>query len=720
MILEGLNENQRLAVITTEGPILVLAGPGSGKTRVLTQRIAYLIDECGIIPSQIMAVTFTNKAAAEMRERAKRLVQRSMQGIMLGTFHAICARMLRESADYIPYDHKFTIYDTEDQRTVMKNILQNMRVDIKTHTPASVLGRISKAKNELITPEQYVPLEYKDKIVKKAYHQYQADLLKNNALDFDDLLMQTVLLLQDHPAVLHRYQDQFQYLMIDEFQDTNIAQYELVKLLAQGNQNVFVVGDPDQSIYAFRGADYRNVRRFRADFPKHTLIALNENYRSHQLILDAAMAIIRQDPNHIKRDLFSQRRSGAQIQVHELLTGQDEADFVVSKLRRLHTAEGYALREMAVMYRTNAQTRQLEKALRLAGLPYHIVSGLRFYERREIKDALAYLHVINNPEDHLRFKRILNIPARSIGAKTQQVLADWIEQRGEGQWAVLLDIANGAEGNLGRGAGAVRQFVQMLMGWYALASGDTVDLVLLLDTILEQIDYDTHLEKISKDNNEAQSRRENIDELRRELREYAGYSLSEYLEQTSLLSEFDKADPEKEAVLLMTLHGAKGLEFPVVFIVGVEDGYLPHFMSMGDIEQLAEERRLMYVGITRAKDHLYLTFANERYSVRGGSHDIEYRRPSDFLGDLPTETTQLHTLPRATAKRPTSNHTRWDVPASRAQSARFKAGDVVHHAKFGAGIVQSAEVTNYGEEQVTVQFENAGIKVLIADFLQKR
>jgi DNA helicase II / ATP-dependent DNA helicase PcrA len=720
-ITEGLNPNQRLAVETVEGPVLVLAGPGSGKTRVLTHRIAYLIEAHRVPPYHIMATTFTNKAAGEMRERIGQMGYQ-VRGAMLGTFHSICAQILRREADHTPYTNNFTIYDTADQRGVIKEILERLRKDPKQHNPYEILGRISAAKNELIGPDHFQAVGYKLEVAGQVYKEYMQALRANNAMDFDDLLMQMVKLLQNNPDVLEKYQRNFRYLMVDEFQDTNIAQYEIIKLLGMESRNVFVVGDPDQSIYAFRGADYRNLKRFEGDFPEHVVISLDENYRSHQLILDAAMSVIRHDPAHRPRDLFSQRKTGAQIEIHELYNGTAEGQFIAQKVRDLLRNEDRSPIDFAIMYRTNSQSRLIENALRDANTPYRIIGGVRFYDRMEIKDMLSYLHVINNPNDGQRLARIINTPTRGIGKKTITDFQNWVARREDGSWAALRDIPQGKTGPIsGRAVNALTKFVEMLTNWITLLETGQVSLLGLLDRILEDTDYYVYLEGKGTPS-ETEDRYENLAQLRQEMIENETLTLAEYLENKSLVADLDRYDPNENAVTLMTLHSAKGLEFPVVFMPGVEDGLLPHSRSKDEPGGIAEERRLMYVGITRARDRLYLSYTQSRFDDQASSST---NQPSLFLFDLPKEITEYHSpwgnAPRRQFTVSSPPVTRWKASESSApakKAARFQPGDIVYHSKYGQGQVQNAVVHDI--EEVEVKFNDGITKRLDGDYLTKK
>jgi DNA helicase-2/ATP-dependent DNA helicase PcrA len=719
--LASLNAAQQHAVTTTEGPVLVIAGPGSGKTRVLTQRIAYLVAECGIPEYSIAAVTFTNKAAREMQERVEKLMGRPLKGIMLGTFHAFCAQLLRQSIEYTPYRADFTIYDSSDQKSALREVVREHRKDLAGDAKSlnnavnAYHALISHAKNELIIPDK---VQYEERLhpdLEIIYRAYNQRLHKANALDFDDLLMQAVLMLEKNPQQLAKYQTRYQYLMVDEFQDTNTAQYRLIYLLSHPTplQNVFVVGDPDQSIYAFRGADYRNVQRFRHDFPHHQLISLDENYRSHQLILNAAMSVIRENTDHIKRDLFSQRKTGPKITIQEHADGYEEARSVLSLVQQLRRTEGYRLRDCAIMYRTNAQSRELELACRESQLPYRIIGGFQFYERQEIKDLLAYLHIINNPNDVVRLERVINTPPRGIGDKSQQNFRQWSEQRGEGPWQALQALLRGEANPLGRSANRFAEFAEMLDQWLLLKQKPDLPLVELLDHIIEATEYQRHVESISKDKEELRTRRENIEELRFELMETDKSNLAEYLAYNALMTDNDRKDSAEDMVTLMTLHAAKGLEFSVVFITGVEDGRLPHERSRNNPEAIAEERRLFYVGITRAKERLYLSYATvRRYDLTD---------PSKFLYTLPE--TAVSWQKRYVA--PINRSWEWQAtkPTSSASPppkrvSKFNIGDAVMHNLFGRGAVTKS-ILYEDMEEVTVQFDSGATKRLDAAVLTR-
>jgi DNA helicase-2/ATP-dependent DNA helicase PcrA len=735
-ILGGLNPQQHQAVTHVKGPVLVVAGPGSGKTRVLTHRIAYLIKACGVRPHQIFAVTFTNKAAGEMQERIEHMGIPT-RGMGLGTFHRLCLQILYREVQYTGYQRNFTIYDTSDQRALLKRLHERHPKAARLELPR-IIHAISRAKNELLTPDDYVVKDWQDSVIVDIYRQYMRALREANAMDFDDLLQQAVLLLENQPELRARYQGYYRYMMVDEFQDTNTAQYTFISLLAYGTEeeNIFVVGDPDQSIYAFRGADYRNIQRFQSDFPKHQVIVLDENYRSHQRILDAAMAVIRRNPDHIKRQLVSPRKNGPQVELTQFSNSHDEANHIARHIRRLMHDENYTPRDFAIMYRTNAQSRLLEASLVSENLPYRILGGLRFYDRAEIKDLLSYLHVIHNPYDSQRLERIINKPTRGIGEKTQAQFIAWAAEVYGGHaleaFRALKDPAT-QHPFASKARTALLEFGALLERWHSMAHRGEANLLQLLDDILAQTDYQRRLSDSLKDLEESQNRAENIMELRRELAEYEGYSLAEYLSDSSLRTEADTKDPDYQTITLTTLHAAKGLEFPVVFLTGLEDGVLPHSRSQEDAQALAEERRLLYVGMTRAKDRLALSYAKMRFSWNGG---VEYSEPSPFLADLPADIIRHgqdrqvaapRPLPSRMTGRPNAADTIWtgSLPknviklAAPPRSTRFKSGDVVYHAKFGQGLVMGC-VLQDDIEEVEVRFEGLGIKRIDAAFLQKR
>jgi DNA helicase II / ATP-dependent DNA helicase PcrA len=722
-ILDGLNPQQQSAVTAPGGPILVLAGPGSGKTRVLTHRIAYLVQEQRIPPWQIMAVTFTNKAAREMRDRVERLLGGQLDGLTLGTFHATCARILRREADYLRTTPDFCIYDTQDQESVAKLAIRALGLDDKQYTPRKMLNRISRAKNELITPDLYRAESYLDEIAGRVYEHYQRLLGENNAYDFDDLLTEVVLLFDAQPEVLLKYQHRYRHVLVDEFQDTNTAQYALLTRLAGDQPNLFCVGDEDQSIYLFRGADWRNVRRFRDDFDCQTIL-LEQNYRSTQIILDAAQTVIRRNPHRTHKALFTDRRGGSQIIVREAFDEDEQAAYVADTIRRLATGGEATAGGCAVMYRTNAQSRRLEEAFVRAGMPYRLVGATRFYGRREVKDVVAFLRLVHNPADSVSLLRIINVPPRGIGAKTITALEQWAA-RDEISLGEALDRVAAGEPNpfAARAARVLASFAELVHQW--VRERDQLAVADLMDLVIDQSGYEGTLRDGTP---EGEERWENVLELRKVAADYPSLSLAEFLEQVALVSDVDNLTDEVDAPTLLTLHAAKGLEFDHVFIVGLEDDMLPHRRSYDDPDAMAEERRLFYVGITRARDQLYLLHAFRR----SGWGDVDYGRPSRFLSDIPAEliagggssapvreTATDWSWSRAAEAGRTLPQAAWvqdAVPAARPAPAgpTLKTGQRVRHLRFGEGVVVETEPGGDGDEIVTVAFEGQGLKRLLA------
>ena len=711
-LLDKLNKKQLEAVTAGNGPILVVAGPGSGKTRVLTQRIAYLIAVEGVRPWQILAVTFTNKAAKEMAERVKRLLpDQATEGIMLGTFHSICARILRRESEYLPIGSNFVIFDTDDQERIVKAVIRELNINEKLYRPPSVHGAISRAKNELIGPDQYPTTTYRDEIVKRVYVEYQKRLIASNAVDFDDLLMYTARLLEDNPTVRDKYAQRFRHVLVDEFQDTNLAQYALVRQLASFNKNIFVVGDPDQSIYAWRGADWRNVQRFEQDFPEAQTILLEQNYRSRQNILNAAMGVIDRALNRKRKKLFTERGEGEKIFFYEAPDDYAEAAFVVDTIAQLVASRQFEPGDCAVMYRTNAMSRLIEEAFLQARLPYRLVGAQRFYGRREVKDIIAFLRLIHNPADEASLDRVINVPPRGIGDKTLTTLHLIARQNNIQPGYVLLDLARGAESPYwasfaGRASLSLADFGGMLASWRTAALSLTTSE--LFDRVLTDLNYKEYIDDESE---EGIDRWENVEELRRLAVEYSTRSLAEFLENVALVSDQDTI-AEGNVPTLLTLHAAKGLEFGAVFIVGLDDGILPHSRSFDEPEGMEEERRLFYVGITRAKERLYLIRAIQR----GGRGAAEETYPSRFLDDVPTD------LLIGKSRTGRSIHGRapetlWSAH-SRSQSAsvmevKFRAGTRVRHPVWGEGIVLDSRIQD-DDEIVDVVFQSVGIKRLAA------
>ncbi len=701
--LDGLNPQQRKAVEAKDGPTLVIAGPGSGKTRVLTSRVAYLLETRNVFPYRIMAVTFTNKAAREMRERLNKLVGQERAGdLMLGTFHSICARILRRESAAAGLDRNFTIYDTDDQTSVVKAALAEMNIDDKKYKPSAILNAISTAKNELIAPEQYKPDSYFNEIAGRVYARYNAILRANSALDFDDLLMETVLLLKRNDAVREKMQERYLHVLVDEFQDTNIAQYSLVKMIAGRHRSLFCVGDPDQGIYRWRGADHRNAQRLRDDFSDLQVVPLDQNYRSTQTILDAAMAVIKKNPNRTHLNLFTQKGHGPKIALREMFNEDEEAQYVVDtidELRRQHAAEPG---DVAVMYRMNAQSRAVEDAFVRAGQPYRLVGATRFYARKEVKDVLAYLRIVNNPADTVSLQRVINLPARGIGEKTFAQLDAAAKVNG----MTCLDVL--VQGSLeGRAAKALREFGALWQQWVRLRAELSVGQ--MFDHIIQTSGYRDYLRDGTE---EGEDRWANVMELRNVAADAGDAPLGDFLNDIALVSETDNFDENANAPTLMTLHAAKGLEFKVVFIVGLVEGVLPHSRSLDDPEEMAEERRLMYVGITRAKERLYLLRPFRR--SQWGMSDVA--EPSRFLADLPDEAVDGKPKKNRDVMKDitswgggaTSNAKR---QASTSSDTKFKPGDKVVHPSFGEGLVLRATRVR-DDEEVEVFFVNAGGKRL--------
>ncbi len=759
-LLAKLNQAQREAVSAPPGALLVVAGPGSGKTRVLTHRIAYLIREMHVAPWNILAVTFTNKAAREMEHRIEQLLDGRPQGLNMGTFHAICARLLRRETDNLAaYQRDFVIFDTADQLQVIKQALSELNIDDKKFPPGKMLNGISSAKNDLITPDEYQATNYAGAVIQRVYQRYQLTLQVNNAMDFDDLLMNTVLLFDERPDVLARYQERYHHILVDEFQDTNTTQYRLLCQLAGQGNSIFAVGDSDQSIYKWRGADYRNIENFYRDFPQSRTILLEQNYRSTQLILDAAIEVIRRNRDHIPKKLYTERNGGAKIILREAYNESDEAATIVATIESL-MLEGYNGNDFAVMYRTNAQSRALEEAFVQAGVPYRLVGATQFYQRREIKDIIAYLRVVHNPLDAVSFNRVLNVPARKIGQQTQAQFAAWAAALGLQPAEALVKLATDEDVQhpfTRQAYTALFTFGSLLASWLALR--ERVSVGELLDAILDQVNYRAWLEDGTE---EGEERWANIMELRGAAGIDGELSLGDFLQQVSLVAETDNLDPDAQATTLLTLHAAKGLEFPVVFITGLEEGLLPHSRSLDDEEELAEERRLLYVGLTRARDALYLSHAFRRTSWG----DSSVAAPSRFLADIPEDLVDGRTTgnrrresidrasswnsgrtswgqspgsPSSAAGRgnsnrrpsyatnagannsgafdnkplPTPNRSGDEPPAGRSVTAQFKTGQRVRHGKFGEGTVIESKVTG-GDEEVTVAFPGVGIKRLAA------
>ena len=708
--LDGLNPQQLQAVTAVEGPVLVIAGAGSGKTRVLTQRIAHLIEQ-GVSPFAILAITFTNKAAGEMAERVSSMVgSRLGDRMWVTTFHKAAVRILRRELPRLGYQSNFTIYDAQDSRRVITRILKDMGIEDRKLSARAVQHAISAAKDELVDFETYRDgaTHWPETIIADVYREYQQQLLANNALDFDDLIVKAVEVFQLFPDVLEHWQHRFEYLLVDEYQDTNRAQYHLVQLLAAGHRNLMVVGDPDQSVYRFRGATIRNILDFEQDYPDATVVPLTRNYRSTQTVLDAANAVIAHNEGRTDKDLWTDRGAGAPIVVYHANDEHDEAAWISEQVERLRRDDGIRFDDVAIFYRTNAQSRVLEDVFVRVGTPYQIIGGLRFYERREIKDVLAYARALVNPADDEAARRIVNVPRRGIGDKTEQAIADHAAVTGTS----FLAAARSADQipNLGaRGVNAVAGFVEVLDRLAARVDDPDESVADVVEALWADTGYMD--EVLAGKTVEGLSREENLRELQSVAREFegrGGEGLADFLESIALVSEQDNLEeaPEEDLgqVTLMTLHNAKGLEYPVVFLVGLEDGVFPHVRSMDDPEELAEERRLAYVGITRAQHRLFATHADHRMLWGGSS----WNPPSRFLGEIPPG------LKRHEAATGTSSAGRRvrDREVLEMDGVEFRVGDRVVHTSYGDGVVRS--LTGTGEDaEATVDFDSVGRKQLL-------
>ena len=736
-IYDTLNEQQREAVYCTDGPLLILAGAGSGKTRVLTHRIAYLIEEKGVNPWNILAITFTNKAAAEMRERVDNLVGFGSESIWVSTFHSTCVRILRRHIDRLGYDTNFTIYDTDDQKTLMKDVCKLVQIDTKVYKERNLLAAISAAKNEMISAQEYVlnaQGDFGKEKIARVYEEYEKQMHANNALDFDDLLVKTVQLFQTQPDVLENYQERFRYIMVDEYQDTNTVQFQLVSLLAGKYRNLCVVGDDDQSIYKFRGANIQNILNFEQEFPDATVIKLEQNYRSTGNILDAANAVISNNAGRKDKRLWTDNGEGEKLKFCQFDTGYDEAEYIADDIEE-EVRSGASYRDHAILYRTNAQSRLFEERFVAQNIPYKIVGGVNFYARREIKDVLAYLKTIDNGKDDLAVRRIINVPKRGIGLTTINRIQESAASRDIGFYDALqgLDLIPG----VARGAAKLEGFVALIEYFKGIA--ENLSLSDLLQEVIDKTGYIESLEAEGKE--EAETRIENIDELRSKMAVYEEScldrdekpTLSGFLEEVALVADIDSLDEEQDYVVLMTLHSAKGLEFPHVYLAGMEDGLFPSYMTVtsDDIEDMEEERRLCYVGITRAEQKLTLTSAMRRM-VRG---ETQYNKVSRFMHEIPMELLEngrrssnmfeeKREIPRQNAYTQAKQAFQTKAFAatapkqfavSKEKGLDYGVGDRVRHMKFGEGTV--TQITEGGRDfEVTVEFDTAGVKKMFAGF----
>ena len=735
-IYETLNDMQQKAVYHTEGPLLILAGAGSGKTRVLTHRIAYLIGEKGVNPWNILAITFTNKAAQEMRERVDQIVGNDGGSVWVSTFHSTCVRILRRYIDRLGYDNNFTIYDTDDQKTLMKDVCRRLDVDTKQYKERALLAAISHAKDELLTPddmERNAGGDFREKRIAEIYREYQASLRRNNALDFDDLIVKTVELFQKCGEVLEYWQDRFRYIMVDEYQDTNTAQFKFVSLLASRYENLCVVGDDDQSIYKFRGANIGNILGFERVFPGAKVIRLEQNYRSTQNILNAANEVIANNAERKPKRLWTENPEGDKIHFRQFMNGFEEAEYVVGDIAKGRREGRFQYRDCAVLYRTNAQSRLFEEKCLLANIPYKIVGGVNFYARKEIKDLLSYMKTVDNAADDLAVKRILNVPKRGIGATTITRVQDYADSM---QMSFYEALQNAGEiPSIGRAVSKIEGFVSFIQSLKSKAQAYTVEEI--LEEIIDLTGYVDELK--AEDTEESRARIENIDELISKTVSYQNLrsaeggeaSLSGFLEEIALIADIDTVDPGQDYVLLMTLHSAKGLEFPNVYLAGMEDGIFPGSMSVfsADPSDMEEERRLCYVGITRAMKELTLTSARQRM-IRG---ETQYNRVSRFVREIPRELVELgETIQDKKPKIPETSSAKsgyaqmrmafqanafqpQNFKVTKADSLDYGVGDTVRHVKFGVGIVKNI-VEGGRDYEVTVDFDRAGTKKMFAGF----
>ena len=735
-IYDTLNTPQREAVFHTDGPLLILAGAGSGKTRVLTHRIAYLIAEKDINPWNILAITFTNKAAQEMRERVDQITGEMGGSIWVSTFQSTCVRILRRYIDRLGYDTNFTIYDTDDQKTLMKEVCRKLDIDTKKYKERSLLAQISHAKDELITPDEMLMnagVDFNQKKVAEVYREYQNALRRNNALDFDDLIVKTVELFQNCGDVLEYYQERFRYIMVDEYQDTNTAQFKFVSLLASRYENLCVVGDDDQSIYKFRGANIGNILGFERVFPDAKVIRLEQNYRSTRNILNAANEVIANNTERKSKTLWTENPEGEKIHFRQFMNGFEEAEYVVGDISKKHRENTAHYRDCAILYRTNAQSRLFEEKCLLANIPYKIVGGVNFYARKEIKDLLCYLKSIDNAADDLAVRRILNVPKRGIGATTVGRVQDYADNMNISFYDALR-VAEEVP-SIGRSLSKIDGFVTFIQSLKSKAEAYTV--TELLEEVIDLTGYVDELK--AEDTEESRARIENIDELISKTVSYQETmeaeqreaTLSGFLEEIALIADIDSVEADQDYVLLMTLHSAKGLEFPYVYLAGMEDGIFPSSMCIfsGDSSDMEEERRLCYVGITRAMKELTLTSAQQRM-VRG---ETQYNRVSRFVREIPRELVELgHTVqtrkpsvsetpsPKSSYMQMKQNfHAKVFQPqnfkVTKASSLDYGVGDTVRHVKFGVGIVK--EIVEGGRDyEVTVDFDKAGTKKMFAGF----
>lgn len=742
-LLEELNDKQKEAVIKTEGPCLVIAGAGSGKTKVLTHKIAYLITEKGIKPWNILAITFTNKAAKEMKERIGNLIGEGINDMWVGTFHSICIRVLRRYIDRIGYNSDFLIFDTSDQKTLVKECIKEANLDDKIFTDRGVLSEISNAKNEMLTPTQYklrANGEYRKEKIAEIYENYQRKLQKNNAVDFDDIINLTITILTENPDVLEYYSDKFKYVLVDEYQDTNKAQFTLITLLSCRHGNITVVGDNDQGIYSFRGADISNILNFEKDFPGTEIIKLEQNYRSTKAILDTANAVIKHNEKKYEKNLWTEQEGGHIPVVARLKNEYDEADFVVEQINRLKREEYYKNSDFTILYRMNAQSRSMEDILRRENMPYKIIGGLKFYERKEIKDTIAYLRIIQNPSDNVSLQRVINEPKRGIGQTSLEKVSNLAEVNETSMYEI---IKNAEAYGLNKVFLNSREFISVIENLSSKKSEMLVSEI--IKEVLNKTGYTKALEL--ENTAQAKSRIENLDEFLTVAMEFeeqnADNSLSEFLESITLSSDIDNMEETEDSVTLMTLHTAKGLEFPVVFLIGMEEGLFPSYRSIGETRELEEERRLCYVGITRAREYLYMTCAEQR-TIFGST---SCNKISRFIEEIPEDLVEKQGVEETKAKErewtyggnnsSTTTYvskisTSKVTPAYQFRTAesflntivakpvttdlsQYKVGQTIFHKKFGEGVI--TDIAPEEEDlKLDISFEKVGHKRLMAKF----
>ena len=751
-LIDGLNDKQKEAVLSTEGPCLVIAGAGSGKTKVLTHKIAYLISEKNVKPWNILAITFTNKAATEMKQRIENLIGDAAGEMWMGTFHSICVKILRRFIDRIGFDTSFLIFDTSDQRTVVKECLKTLNMDDKLFTDRSVLAEISNAKNEMLTPSAYQAKysgDYRKEKIGQVYELYQKRLKENNAVDFDDIINYAIEILSSNADVLQYYTDKFHYVLVDEYQDTNKAQFTLVTILASRYGNITVVGDNDQGIYSFRGADISNILNFEKDFPGTRIIKLEQNYRCTGNILKAANAVIKHNENKYEKKLWTENEEGSLPCLYQAEDEYDEANYIVEQIEHLKTEEYLKPNDFAILYRMNAQSRAIEDILRRENIPYKIVGGLKFYERKEIKDVIAYLRLIQNPSDNISLRRIINEPKRGIGKTSLDNVQKISDQTGLSSYEI---IKHAEEYGLNRIKANADEFINLIEEFRA--EKDELSISELITEVLQKSGYSKSLEL--ENTVEAETRIQNIDEFLTVAIEFeeesAENSLSEFLESITLSSDIDEMQDEDNSVTLMTLHSAKGLEFPVIFLVGMEEGIFPGYKSIGEPKELEEERRLFYVGITRAKQFLYLTCAKHRTIFGSTSYNAisrfvkeipdnlldgianndeeekfndmqynwEYGKASNFgkvktyKSEQETSKIKTNTYNYRTAES-FLNSLKQKQSASKVDVSKYKEGIRIYHKKFGEGTIQKME--EEGEDyKLDIQFDKAGHKRLMAKF----